>query len=259
MAWAPAMASVFGSILASEGQKNTNDTNLQIQENNSAFNAAEAAKNREFQAQQSNTVWQRAVADMQTAGLNPMLAYSQGGNPAAAGSMASAGSPGNAQNPYAAAGQSALQWAQLERVQAETENVEADTANKRDQNPNIKLQGPLTEQQTKLILNQTREMLERTYKTYWETTRIEKEVARVLAETKNLDARTATEKVRKILMDEEVPGAQNVGEHQRKYKGWNVDVKPFINDAASITNSAGNAVKAFNPASKQFNIRNYSR
>lgn len=259
MAWMPALATVFSSILATSGQQDTNDTNLRIQENNSAFNAEQAALNRQFQADQSNTVWQRGVRDMQAAGLNPMLAYSQGGNPASVGSMATAGAPGNAQNPFAAAGQSALQWAQIEKTNAEKENIDADTRNKTDQNPNIRLQGPLTEQQTQLLLNQTREMLERTYKTYWETTRIEKEVARVLAETKNIDARTAVEKVRKILMDEEIPGAQNIGEHQRKYKGWNIDVKPFLEDGSRIIGGASAAARAFNPASKTFNIRNYGK
>lgn len=56
----------------------------QIEANNA--NAAAAAKQMEFQNQQSSTQWRRGVDDMRAAGLNPALAYSQGPASAMSGS-----------------------------------------------------------------------------------------------------------------------------------------------------------------------------
>lgn len=54
-----------------------------------AFSAKEARKQRQFQRKMSNTAYQRSMRDMRRAGLNPILAYQQGGASTPAGAMGS--------------------------------------------------------------------------------------------------------------------------------------------------------------------------
>lgn len=53
------------------------------------FEADQAKISRDWQEQMSNTSYQRAMADLKAAGLNPILAYSQGGAATTSGATAS--------------------------------------------------------------------------------------------------------------------------------------------------------------------------
>jgi len=118
MDWLSAGASLVGGLLGYEGQEKTN-----------AANSAQSAAQMDFQERMSNTSYQRAVADMQKAGLNPMLAYSQGGATTPGGSQAVMGNSAAAGVSGAqAAIQQNLARAQVDNTVANTDKAKADTA-----------------------------------------------------------------------------------------------------------------------------------
>jgi len=77
----PGVGSTVGSFL--DGAQGRNDQGRANQTNIDL-----ARETMGFQKEMSNTSYQRAVKDMEAAGLNPMLAYSQGGASTPSGSLA---------------------------------------------------------------------------------------------------------------------------------------------------------------------------
>ena len=168
---------IVGDVISGFGQAQTNQknwdiaqsqnqTNTEMQNDAQAWNADQAILNRTFQADQaqksmdfsasqaqtardyttsmSNTSYQRAVGDLQAAGLNPMLAYAQGGastptspspsGNAASGSQASIGAQRAAsvapmQNALSGASGSAMKVAQIMNMTEQNELLKAQVHN----------------------------------------------------------------------------------------------------------------------------------
>lgn len=92
-------------------------------------NADMAGDQMAFQERMSNTSYQRAVGDLKAAGLNPMLAYSQGGASTPPGSKAEfTNSLGTGIGSAAQAVQMEQGKAQVEQTKAGVENINAQTA-----------------------------------------------------------------------------------------------------------------------------------
>jgi len=83
------LGGLLGGALGFIGQQQTNQKNWDIAAAANAASAQQAHNQMAFQERMRDTQYQTAVEDMKKAGLNPMLAYSQGGAGTPTGAMGS--------------------------------------------------------------------------------------------------------------------------------------------------------------------------
>ena len=116
-------ASLASGVLGYFGQRETNKENKKM-----------AREQMAFQERMSSTAYQRAVADMEAAGINPSLAFSQGG----------ASTPGGASSVMGNAVQAGVSSAlDIKRAKAEVENLQEQNKNLQEQNKQISSQTEL--------------------------------------------------------------------------------------------------------------------
>lgn len=126
--WGQLGGAIGGMLLQYQGQREANETNMEIAEQATWANAEQAQKNRDWQQQMSNTAHQREMEDLVKAGINPLLTATQSGASTPSGGVGSAATTSvenTMQGASAAAREVAMIKTNLEKQKAETAAINA--------------------------------------------------------------------------------------------------------------------------------------
>lgn len=181
-----------------------------------AANATQSREQMEFQERMRKTQYQTAVEDMKKAGLNPALAYQQGGAGTPSGAQATMqNTVGPAISTAVGAAQTA---AAVRNTEAQTNQINIESAEKLR---NLK-------NNTQLVVEQEKE--KRRMNTIGDRT-METTIEAIQKQLDNLVENTREVRSRATLNELKQPGAKAQAESDKTL--WGKYVRPYIHDAKS--------------------------
>lgn len=248
----PAVASLAGTAMTNKSREGVADDTSQFNAAQAAlqrdwssneatiardFNSAQASRQMDFQERMSNTAYQRATQDMVQAGLNPMLAFSQGGASAPAGSSASASAPGGATatgvTPEVSdmIGPAISTAFAARRADQEISNMKAQEDLTRAQRDNVAQDTINKGTQSDQIVATTQQIKQATEKARVDTEVSHQQVKSIIQQVEESRSREDINKVEKILKEASVAEAKAV---EQFYKSVLGEANPFVKQLIAL-------------------------
>lgn len=254
-------ASLVGSFLSSDSQSNANQQNAALAADAANFNANQAELNRSFTAEQvqkqldfqermSGTSYQRAVHDLSQAGLNPMLAYSQGGasSPAGAAGAGSSASmtparmeptlPHGSVNLSSAVG-AARTMAEIDLIQAQRRKVEAETTTETYRPGQVWQDTQKSEYETRNLNQRMHNLISDQRLTQAQEDKVRDEITVIKEEQGIAAANMMLKRFEMLLTEMEFPRA--IAEAKAWSTAYGQDFRPYIGDIVKGIGSAAAA------------------
>lgn len=206
-------------------------------QNQAQAQSAETANN--FAANQRATAYQTTVNDMKAAGLNPMLAYSQGATSTPGSSMAQMSNILGPAVSSAISGYKDLSTTDL--IKEQVANVGSDTDKKDAETANTQMDTKLKQVFGLQGLATIRSINASTDYTRTQKDLATKLIANAIRTGANIEANTGNTKLDSLLKTLDVPEAQG---RANAMKGGLGDIKPYLDTGGKLLHSAGSLIRA---------------